>query len=168
MRYSPGRGPCNMIRNYFPTSRGIYVFLSPAILKNPWRNWCLEHARKVGGPSLQRFVESNTKRFTNANAERIAQLLGSFDPNWSSSIESFLIEEYKAAVDSVVGLRNSFAHGASVGNTYAGMLDYYKPIKTVVEEVKVRLKSLLYRVWLTPQSSPNPRTSFGAREPSTA
>ena len=95
----------------------------------------LEHSRQVGAPSLQRFVESKTKRFANANAERIAQLLGSFDPGWKSSIESFLVDEYKAAVDSVVGLRNNIAHGVSVGITYASMLEYYKRIKAVVEEV---------------------------------
>ncbi|SRR6266446_108217 len=95
----------------------------------------LEHSRQVGAPSLQRFVESKTKRFANANAERIAQLLGSFDPGWKSSIESFLVDEYKAAVDSVVGLRNNIAHGVSVGVTYASMLEYYKRIKAVVEEV---------------------------------
>jgi hypothetical protein len=34
----------------------------------------LEHSRQTGGPTLQRYVESNTKRFTNANAEKIVVL----------------------------------------------------------------------------------------------
>src|ERR1700675_792408 len=29
------------------------------------------------------------------------------------------------------------------------------------KRTQVRLKSLLYRVWLTPESTPNPRSSFG-------
>lgn len=95
----------------------------------------LEHARQVGAKSMQRFVENNTKRFTNANAERIAQLLGSFDPSWRSLIEAFLVDDYKAAVDSVVGLRNNIAHGVSVGITYNGISEYYKRIKVVVEQV---------------------------------
>jgi hypothetical protein len=36
------------------------------------------------------------------------------------------------------------------------------------KRTKVRLKSLLYLVWLAPESTPNPRTSSGARVPSAA
>src|SRR5262249_46781919 len=56
----------------------------------------LEHARRSGNPWLQRFVELNTRRFTNANAERLQNLLGSFDPDWRQTLESFLVDELKA------------------------------------------------------------------------
>jgi len=77
----------------------------------------LEYARRSGSPSLQRFVELNTRRFTNANAERLQNLLGSFDPDWRQTLESFLVDELKDAVDSIVNLRNTIAHGGSVGLT---------------------------------------------------
>ncbi len=66
----------------------------------------LEHARRSGSPSLQRFVERNTRRFTNANTERLQNLLGSFDPDWRQTLESFLVDELKDAVNSLVDLRN--------------------------------------------------------------
>jgi len=95
----------------------------------------LEHARRSGGPSLQRFVEMKTRRFTNANAQRLQNLLGSFDPDWRQSLESFLVDDIKDAVDSIVDLRNTIAHGGSVGITYQRVYDYYIRVQRVVERI---------------------------------
>ena len=96
----------------------------------------LEHARQCGSPSLQRFVEKNTCKFTNANTAKILQFMGSFDPEWRDRMESFLVDEKKAAIDSIYGLRNSIAHGASTGLTYARIEEYYTAVKSVVEHAE--------------------------------
>lgn len=95
-----------------------------------------EHARQQSSPSVQRFVEASTHRFTNANTEKLRQLLGKFDSDWGASIESFLVDERKEAVDSVVALRNNIAHGRSVGVTYIRIKEYYEIIQKVVEEIE--------------------------------
>jgi hypothetical protein len=64
-------------------------------------------------------------------------LLGSFDPDWGRDLESVLEVEHKEAVNSVVGLRNSIAHGGMVGFTYQRIADYYDSIQRVVERVAV-------------------------------
>ena len=92
----------------------------------------LEHARKCGAPTLQNFVERNTSKFTNANTAKIIQFLGAFDSGWRVSIEDYLVDEKKAAIDSIYGLRNNIAHGISVGITYTRMKSYYATIKDVV------------------------------------
>lgn len=96
----------------------------------------LEHARRVGAPSVQRFVERNTARFTNANAEKVLQLLGSFDPDWRSNVESVLVDQYKDAFDSVVSLRHQIAHGVSVGVTYVRIKDYFEAISEVIDHIQ--------------------------------
>lgn len=96
----------------------------------------LEHARRVSAPSVQRFVEKNTARFTNANAEKVLQLLGSFDPDWRSNVESVLVDQYKDAFDSVVSLRHQIAHGASVGVTYVRIKDYFEAINEVIDHIQ--------------------------------
>lgn len=96
----------------------------------------LEHARRVGAPSLQRFVEANTGRFTNANSERVLQLLATFDPEWRREIEGVLVDEYKDAFDSVVSLRHRIAHGSSVGVTFVRMKDYFAAIVEVIEKIQ--------------------------------
>ena len=92
----------------------------------------LEHAKLSGSKSLQRYIERHTKNFTNANSDKILKFLGSFDPFWQKQMESFLVDEKKAAIDSVYGLRNSIAHGGSTGITYIRITNYYKSVKDVV------------------------------------
>jgi RiboL-PSP-HEPN len=95
----------------------------------------LEHSRRHGGPSLQRFVENNTRRFTNANSQKLKDLLGRFNADWRSRLDVVLVDEFKDAVDSVVGLRHVIAHGGSAGVTYSRVMDYYSLIQLVVEEI---------------------------------
>jgi hypothetical protein len=96
----------------------------------------LEHARRAGAPSLQRFVEKNTSRFSNGNSEKILQLLGSFNPDWRNAVESLLVDQYKDSFDSVVSLRHKIAHGSSVGITYTRIKDYFKAITYVIEQIQ--------------------------------
>jgi len=95
----------------------------------------LEHARRAGGPTLQRFVDQRTKHFANANAQRLEELLGAFDPDWRKELEGFLVDDLKDAVDGVVELRNKIAHGESVGVTYQRIADYYLRVQRVVERI---------------------------------
>jgi hypothetical protein len=95
----------------------------------------LEHARKTGLPTFQRFVDHRTRTFTNANTQKLRQLLGSFDPDWGEDLDAFVVDSLKDAVDSVVDLRNKIAHGESVGVTYHRIAEYYSRIKKVVERV---------------------------------
>jgi hypothetical protein len=96
----------------------------------------LEHARKNGSPTLQRFVDKKTRRFANANWEKLLILLGTFDPEWRRNLDS-LASEHKDAVDSVVRLRNIIAHGGMVGVTYQRIAEYYVKVQHVVERIAV-------------------------------
>lgn len=96
----------------------------------------LEHARRAGAPSLLRFVEKNTSRFTNGSSEKVLQLLGSFNPDWRNTVEGLLVDQYKDSFDSVVSLRHKIAHGSSVGITYTRIKDYFKAITYVIEQIQ--------------------------------
>jgi hypothetical protein len=93
----------------------------------------LQHARTHSQPSVQRHVEGGLRRFTSAKAERIIQLLGSFDSDWREDLEGHLVDEYKAAVDSIIALRHTIAHGRSAGVTMVSVKDYYERVKVVVD-----------------------------------
>ncbi len=95
----------------------------------------LEHARRSGGPTLQRYVEANTKRFANANCEKLKRLLGSFHLDWRARLDLVLVDEFKDAVDSIVSLRNIIAHGGSAGITYSRIKGYYVLVQIVVDEI---------------------------------
>jgi hypothetical protein len=95
----------------------------------------LEHARKNGGRSLQRFVEHRTKRFTNANTQKLRDLLGDFDSEWGSRFETEIDAELKDGINAVVKLRNKISHGDSVGVTYRVIFDYYIRVKKVINYI---------------------------------
>jgi len=95
----------------------------------------VDHARKTGAPSLQRFVHQRTKNFTNANSQKLINLLGDFDQTWRISLKGFLVDDLKDAVDSVVNLRNIIAHGESVGVTYQTAADYYLRVQKVINHI---------------------------------
>lgn len=95
----------------------------------------LEHSRKHGGPTLQRYVERTTHRFTNANCQKIKELLGGFNPDWKVKLDQVLVDEYKDAVDGLVALRNEIAHGGPGGITTRRVTDYYLRIQKVVDEI---------------------------------
>jgi len=95
----------------------------------------LEHSRRKSAPSVQRFVESQTRRLNNVNSQRLQELLGSFDPDWLQDLSTFLVDERKDAIDSIVSLRNTIAHGQSVGVTYNRVAIYYEQIQKVIDHV---------------------------------
>src|SRR5260370_39203052 len=95
----------------------------------------MEHARNSGGPTLQRFVELKTRHFANANTRKLQELLGCFDRDWQVALDSFIVDELKSALDSVVALRNRIAHGESVGVTYSQISNYYVRAQKVIERI---------------------------------
>lgn len=105
-------------------------FLEQAVIELP-----LEHVRIRSHISIHRHVERNLRRFTNANSQRIIDLFGSFDPDWRKDLESYLVDERKAAVDSVVDLRNSISHGRPAEISMKRVEDYYARVKQVVDHI---------------------------------
>jgi HEPN superfamily RiboL-PSP-like protein len=95
----------------------------------------LEHSRQNSSPSIQRFVESRTRNLTNLNSERLRQLFGSLNADWQQDLELFLVDERKDAIDSIVNLRNTLAHGRPAGVTYNRVAGYYEQIQNVIDHI---------------------------------
>ena len=95
----------------------------------------LEHVRTHSDPSVQRHVEQRLRHFTNAKAQRLIEILGSFDPDWRISLQGYLVDEHKDAVDGIVDLRNAISHGRSVAVTMVRVQDYYGRVKHVVDHI---------------------------------
>ena len=58
----------------------------------------LEHVRTHSDISVQRHVDNRLRRFTSANSQNIVELLGSFNPDWRTDLENYLVDEYKDAI----------------------------------------------------------------------
>jgi hypothetical protein len=95
----------------------------------------LEYTRKNSNGRVQKNVESRLRQLTNLKTKRMIDTLGSFDSAWAKSLEVYLVDEYKDAVNSIVDLRNAISHGRYEGITMHRMGDYYVLIKAVVDRI---------------------------------
>jgi len=92
----------------------------------------LDVAQKRSAPEVALFVERQLYYWTNPNCEKISQLLGNFSPDWRVATEEYLVDERKAAVNSLIALRHKIAHGESVGTSLAQVKDYYAAVLDVI------------------------------------
>jgi hypothetical protein len=95
----------------------------------------LDFAQRRSAPEVASFVERELEYWTNPNREKICQLLGSFNRDWQSKAEAYLVDEKKDSVNSLVALRHKIAHGESVGTSLSQVKSYYKIILDVVSFV---------------------------------
>jgi len=95
----------------------------------------LEYSRKHSDPRIQRHIEKRLDRLTNLKAGRLIETMGSFDPRWQVDLESYIVDERKDALDSIVDLRNRIAHGKDAGITMKNLKEYYGRVCDVVKHV---------------------------------
>ena len=112
------------------------VILVSGFLETALVELLLEHSRKGVKPSVQRFVQSRLKGQTNMECQRIIDLMGSFDDAWRVETETFLVDEKRAAIDSVIALRNAIAHGDQAAGVTVSRIDrYYQQVKVVLNRI---------------------------------
>jgi hypothetical protein len=92
----------------------------------------LQYAEQRSAPEIATFVERQLDRWTNPNVDKIIALFGSFNPDWRTSLDSYLIDERKDSVNSLVALRHKIAHGESVGTSLSQVRAHYKVVLEVV------------------------------------
>lgn len=64
--------------------------------------------------SVSSFVSKRLSRIQNVKSDRLRELIQDFDGDWLVAFDSFLTEEHKVALNSVIGNRNKIAHGENV------------------------------------------------------
>jgi hypothetical protein len=101
----------------------------------------LDFTERRSSPTVTSFVERQLYFWTNPNTEKICSLLGAFDPDWRGAMESYLADERKESVNSLVALRHKIAHGESVGTSLSQVRAYYATIVEVVNYIDSTLES---------------------------
>jgi hypothetical protein len=90
---------------------------------------------KVAAP-LRSFLEASLKRLTNIDKDRLLILVGSLDAGWRAQLESYVIDERQAAINSIVGLRNDIAHGGGGSLSLSQVEKYWIAVQEVIEKVE--------------------------------
>ena len=112
-----------------------FCVLVSGFLENAVIELVLDMAAKRSAPEVALFVERKLENWTNAKAEKIVQLLGSFKNDWRQRIDAFLVDQRKDHIDSLIALRHRIAHGHSVGTSLGQVKAYYQTAIEVVEFV---------------------------------
>lgn len=97
----------------------------------------IDYVRRSASPSVVQFVEGRLERFTNANATRIKELVGAFNPDWRRKMDVVIVDEREAALNSVIAIRHQVAHGESGSVSYARMKKYYVDANRVIDEIAI-------------------------------
>ena len=100
----------------------------------------IEYCKMCSSPAVSNYVQSQLTHLQNVKAERLLQLVGSFNPQWRTELEVYIDGSRKDALDSVVDLRNKIAHGESVSVTYIRIKEYYKNIDEIIDFLEVRFE----------------------------
>ena len=96
----------------------------------------LEYVRIHSEPRIQSYVECRVRRLSNLNTPKLINVLCSFDQEWRSKLEMFIVNEYKDALDGLVDLRNTVAHGGYAGGVTLSRIDgYYVRIKKIIKRI---------------------------------
>jgi HEPN superfamily RiboL-PSP-like protein len=100
----------------------------------------IEHCRSRSATSVLSYASAQLDRLQNVKAQKLVQIVGSFEKRWSTELSNFMEGGRKDALDSVVNLRNKIAHGESVSLSLGRMIQYFEKIDEIVVFVEALLK----------------------------
>jgi hypothetical protein len=95
----------------------------------------LEYCKARCAPEVAAYVERQLGPWTNPKAEKIVELLGTFSQSWRDDLSTYLVDERKDSVNSLVALRHKIAHGESVGTSLSQIRKHYAVVNEVIDHV---------------------------------
>lgn len=95
----------------------------------------LAYSQSRSTPEVASFVERQLGPWTNPKAEKIIDLFGAFSQNWRDDLTTYLVDQRKDSVNSLVAIRHKIAHGESVGTSLSQIKAHYAAINELIEHV---------------------------------
>ncbi len=96
-----------------------------------------EHASRNGSLTLQKYIGKRMEKFTNANPQKIIDLLGSFNDEWQMEITKYFHnDDRKTAINTIISNRHRIAHGQSSHITIHEIRSYYEEAQKVVAKTQ--------------------------------
>ena len=116
--------------------------VSAGILEECVRLHISEYARIKSPHFIAAFVTSRIGFTTNLTAEKLSRLFGEFDDRLAEEISIFLDDRRRAALNSLIALRHSVAHGKDNGASFLTVAAY----KDVVLEILDKIDEIFERL----------------------
>jgi hypothetical protein len=93
----------------------------------------MECCRRSSSGPVRNYAISRLDWSRNPAPDSLLELVGSFSLDWRDQLDQFLTTERRAAVGSIVSIRNTVSHGGWVAVTPGRAQDYYQRVQEVVE-----------------------------------
>ncbi len=110
--------------------------LVSGFIETSTRSILVEYTRIHSSPNVTNYIERQLRRRTNLNTNELLNLLGAFNSEWRTKLDSSVTDEMKDAIDSIVTNRNRIAHGENVGISFVRIRDYYQNAIAVIELIE--------------------------------
>lgn len=114
--------------------------LSSGHIENSIRYIYGQYAENKSHENIANYINSNLRKFQNPFTEKIVKLTSAFSKEWGEELNKFITVEMETSINSIVGLRNSIAHGQSVSVTYSSMQRYWENTIKVLEFIEEQSK----------------------------
>jgi hypothetical protein len=111
------------------------------LLETSLRSLYLGYCDDKAHPYITKYVSYSLEgnRSQNMNPEKILLLVGAFNQKWRDELEMYMSENgRKEAIESVINVRNSAAHGGTQAVTYNNVKDYYTKIWEVIQFIEAQ------------------------------
>ena len=116
-------------------ARYLCILVS-GFIETSTRSILVEYTRIHSSPNVTSYIEKQLEYRTNLNMQRLLELLGAFNSEWRTKLDSSVTEEMKATIDGIVANRNLIAHGENVGISFVRIRDCYQNAIAVIELIE--------------------------------
>lgn len=106
------------------------------LLETSIRSIYVSYCDNKAHPNVTRYIGNSFEinRSQNMKPDTILSLAGSFSQEWRTDLEAYILDDgRKEAIESVINIRNSAAHGGTLSITYNNAKQYYEKIWSVIE-----------------------------------
>ncbi|WP_139276477.1 HEPN domain-containing protein [Spirulina major] len=94
-----------------------------------------DYTQNKSSPEIHKYVSKRLQGFQNPNINKIITLARDFNDAWGNEIED-LDDGIKAAVDSIVAIRNNAAHGGEQNTRLQKIEEYYKLTLKLLDHIQ--------------------------------
>lgn len=95
----------------------------------------LEYSQDKAARQIQSFLDSNLRRLTNVDTDRLLKIMGSLDAIWEEKLNQFMDDKRQQALNSIVGLRHDIAHGGGGGISLNQVQQYWETIREIIDYI---------------------------------
>ena len=94
------------------------------------------YVERHANPTVRRFVSQNLERFNNPKADKIFDLVRSFDKNKANQLEDFARGSISESVNGMIAQRHRIAHGRSTDTTVMRICQQFDDVKKFANKLE--------------------------------